>query len=264
MRIVTPDQNSADWLREKCGIISASRMEAATSFYVKGDKKGAETKERHRYKRDLALERITSLTTPHFVSPDMDFGSAFESVAAVAYELAAGVELERVGFVLHPEYDFAGASPDRLVKDSRGMVEIKVPRLDTHLDWLEAGVVPPEHLAQCDFGLACTEYDWCDFVSYSPPVDDDSLHPNVRDPRRLVLPEDMHLFVVRVERDEKRIAKLDFAAVELNAEVDALVEKLRSRRNPLKEKLRKSVEEIDAELGITDADLPSWYREMAK
>jgi hypothetical protein len=259
MRIVTPDQNSAEWLREKCGVISASRMADATSFLKRGEKKGAESEKRHRYKRDLAIERITGITTPHYVSPDMDFGSAFEAAARAEYQLLTGREVRRVGFVLHPNFDFAGASPDGLIDADKGCVEFKVPRLDTHLDWLEDEVVPEEHVPQCDFVTCCAEYDWCDFVSYSPAVDDEYMHPSVRDPRRLVLPEKMRLFVVRIPRDEKRIAALEFAAVQLNGEVDELAAKFRGET--FKEQLRKSVE-LDPDMHITDSDLPQWARDM--
>lgn len=240
MRIVTPNQNSAEWLREKCGVISASNISKADSYLVKGKNKGAESEKRHRYKRDLALERITGITTPHYVSPDMDFGSAFEAAARCEYEQLTGREVRRVGFVLHPQYDFLGASPDGLIDAERGCVEFKVPRLDTHLDWIEDGIAPEEHVPQCDLVTCCAEYDWCDFVSYSPPVCEEYMHPSVQDPRRPLLPVKLQLFVVRVPRDEKRIAALEFSAVQLNSEVDELAAKLSGKS--LQDQLRESIE----------------------
>lgn len=239
MRIVTATQNSAEWLREKCGVISASRMADAISYLKRGEKKGKESEKRHRYKRDLAMERMTDIITPHYVSPDMDFGSQFEAVARAEYMDLTGREVLRVGFVLHPTYDFFGASPDGLIEAERGIVEFKVPRLDTHLDWVEDGVAPEGHVPQCDAGICCTEYDFCDFVSYSPPVDEEYMHPSVRDPRRPLLPKDFQMFVVRVPRDEKRIADLEAEAVKLNAEVDELLGKLRG--GTLQDKLRASL-----------------------
>ena len=224
----------------------------------RGDKKGGESEKRHRYKRDLAIERMTRITTPHYVSPEMDFGSEFEAAARAEYSILTGREVRRMGFVLHPLYDFAGASPDGLIDAERGCVEFKVPRLDTHLDWLEDGVVPEEHLPQCDFVTCCTEYDWCDFVSYSPPVCEEYMHPSVQDPRRPLLPEKLHIFIVRVPRDEKRIAALEFAAVQLNAEVDELAEKLRGG-STLNDKLRQSVDATPSALDkLLKEDLPAW------
>jgi hypothetical protein len=59
--------------------------------------------------------------------------------------------------------------------------------------------------------MACTGRQWCDFVSY--------------DPR---LPEEMRLFVKRVERDDAMIAQLEADVSEFLAEVDETVAKLRA------------------------------------
>jgi hypothetical protein len=102
--------------------------------------------------------------------------------------------------VIHPTIERAGASPDGLVGDS-GLVEIKCPKVATHLAYLIAGVVPAGYKNQMMWQMACTGRDWVDFVSFRPD-----------------LPENLQLFVVRYKRDLARILELETAAmVFLNA-----------------------------------------------
>jgi hypothetical protein len=57
--------------------------------------------------------------------------------------------------------------------------------------------------------MACTRRPWCDFVSY--------------DPR---LPEHLQLLIVRVPRDDKRIAELETEVRKFLIELDDKVTKL--------------------------------------
>jgi hypothetical protein len=58
--------------------------------------------------------------------------------------------------------------------------------------------------------MACTMTKWCDFVSY--------------DPR---LPEHLQMLIVRVPRDDKRIAELEDEVRKFLAELDEKVTKLK-------------------------------------
>jgi hypothetical protein len=79
----------------------------------------------------------------------------------------------------------AGASPDGLVGED-GLIEIKCPRLDTHLQYLADDEIPEEYLPQMLWQLACTERQWIDFVSYHPDC-----------------PEPYRLFVKRLDRTKE-------------------------------------------------------------
>jgi hypothetical protein len=68
----------------------------------------------------------------------------------------------------------------------------------------------------------------------------------------------MQLFVKRLERDDKRIAEIEFAVVELLAEVEDMLGRLRGKEAPsLKEQLRKSVDDSL----ILDADI-EWIKQQ--
>jgi len=73
-----------------------------------------------------------------------------------------------------------------------GLVEIKCPNTATHLDTLLGQAVPGKYDTQIQFQLACTGRAYCDFVSYDPRM-----------------PENMRLFIKRVDRDDKRISELE-------------------------------------------------------
>jgi hypothetical protein len=120
------------------------------------------------------------------------------------------VEIERVPFVAHPTIAMSGASPDGLAGD--GLVEVKCPNTATHLETLLGDGVPAKYVTQMQWQMACTGRPWCDFCSY--------------DPR---LPEEMRLFVRRVQRDNAMIADLEIAVSVFLDEINDKVAALRAR-----------------------------------
>ena len=207
MRTIKCTQGSAEWLEVRRGKITASRIADVMDFL----KKGGEGASRRNYRTELLAERLTGRGEDHYVSPEMEWGTEFEPLARAAYEIAQDVMVDQVGFALHPDFDFAGSSPDGLVGDN-GYVEFKCPKTTTHLKWMQAGIVPEEHQEQCLFNMRCAERGWADFVSY--------------DPR---LPDGLRIFVVRMDRDEERIARIDEEVARFNEEVEAVRVQLSSR-----------------------------------
>ena len=150
-----------------------------------------------------------------------------EPIAREEYSMREGVTVVQVGFVIHPRILRSGASPDGIVKGLRG-VEFKCPTLETHLDYLFAGVLPKEYEPQVMWNLACCpELPEWDFVSYCDEG----------------LPEEMQQFKVTVPRNEERIAQLEEGVLKTLADVDEMLAKLRADnpRSSLKERLRQSV-----------------------
>ena len=212
------DQHSPEWYQARCGLVTASNVARVLKINKVGQLKGITSAERETYKMEMLTEIVTGTCVEHFVSPAMDFGITNEPLARTAYELNVGVEVERIGFAFHPSVRRSGASPDGLVGDS-GLVEIKVPNTKTHLEYVIAGGVPEDYKAQMLWQMACTEREWCDFVSYDP-----RLH------------EDFGLFIVRFERDDKAITEMEREVERFIAEVNEMAEKLKGRvrqRDPL-------------------------------
>lgn len=199
-------QGSPEWLACRIGKITASRMADLMARTKTGW--GAS---RANYAAELLCERLTGQAAERFTNAAMQWGTDQEPFARRAYAERHSVEVFEVGFIDHPELEMAGASPDGLVGNN-GLVEIKAPNTATHLDTLLGGVVPEKYVLQMQFQMACTNRDWCDFVSF--------------DPR---LPEHLQLFVRRVPRDGSLILTLESEVAALNAEIDAKVAALRDR-----------------------------------
>jgi putative phage-type endonuclease len=171
-------------------------------------------------KLELAVERVTRKPAEHFVSVWMERGTELEPLARATYELRTDAPVSLVDFVLHESNEQFGASPDGIIGDE-GILEIKVPKRETHAEYLYADRVPPEYLPQCHWLMACTGLKWVDFVSWCPDF-----------------PEGLDLFVCRLERDEKRIYEMEVEAEKLLAEVEAMVAQL---KGGIKEVLRMSL-----------------------
>lgn len=179
-------QGSDAWKQLRLGRVTASRV----ADIVAKTKSGYSTS-RANYMAQLITERLTGVPAETFTNAAMIHGTETEPEARAAYEFYQGVTVEQVAFVSHPKIEQAGCSPDGLVGDD-GLLEIKCPQSATHLETLLGQAVPGKYETQIQFQMACTGRAWCDFVSYDPRM-----------------PENMRLFIKRVERDNKRISELE-------------------------------------------------------
>lgn len=204
MKIIDVEQGTPEWHAARAGRVTASRIADLTAKTKTGP-----SASRANYAAELVAERLTGkVAEGGFKSAAMEWGNQYEPEACSHYALETGEVLTKVGFVLHPTIDRAGASPDRLVGDD-GLAEIKCPNTATHIDTLLSEKVPGNYMKQMQWQLACTGRHWCDFISY--------------DPR---LPGPMRFFCKRVARDDALIAELEAEVVKFLAEVDATVSDL--------------------------------------
>jgi len=72
---------------------------------------------------------------------------------------------------------------------------------------------PSKYIPQMQCQMACTGAKWCDFVSFDPRV-----------------PEDLQLFVVRVERDQEYIDSMEVEVKHFLSEVLDLFNQLKARQ----------------------------------
>lgn len=156
------DQGSEDWLRARCGLLTASEMRlilTPTLAPARNDKERA-------HLHELLAQRITRHVEPTFVSDDMMRGREDEIEARILYaERYAPVE--EVGFVTNDEWGFTiGYSPDGLV-GADGLIECKSRRQKYQVETLVSGEVPAEHILQVQTALLVTGRQWLDFISYS-------------------------------------------------------------------------------------------------
>jgi predicted phage-related endonuclease len=138
------EQGSQEWLRERCGKWTASRF-ADLIAVSEAHRQAAEVPRR----RNLASGRRAHGREPSEGPAGfaLQWGSEVEEFAREAFELETGKAVEQVGFLEHPQYPFAGASPDGLIGESEGL-ELKCPKDPAvHLARFLSGV-PAEYIPQ--------------------------------------------------------------------------------------------------------------------
>ena len=200
------EQRTPEWFSARLGKATASRV----ADIVAKTKSGYSTS-RANYMAELICERLTGMQGASFSSAAIQWGIDKEPEARAAYEGSIGDLVTETGFIPHPSIDMAGASPDGLVGDD-GLVEIKCPNTATHIDTLLGQSVPGKYVTQMMWQMACTGRKWCDFVSFDPRM-----------------PENMQIYVHRVERDDETIAHLEKEVtsflIELSEKITQLKEK---------------------------------------
>ena len=199
------EQGSQEWLALRSGKVTASKAADVMSSIT--------TAGYRNYLADLVVERLTGNKTESFINAAMQWGVDQEPLARAEYEVKTGNFVDQIAFVDHPTIVNFGCSPDGLVGDD-GLIEIKCPNTATHIDYVMQDKVPTKYIPQIQCQLAVTGRKWCDFVSF--------------DPR---LPDGLQILIVRLERDDEYIEKLEARVVKFLDEVNSAV-------NGLKEKMK--------------------------
>ena len=180
------EQGSSEWFGARCGKVTASRVAD-----IIAKTKSGPSASRENYLAQIVCERMTGKPAESYSNAAMAWGTEQEVFARAAYESIKDVLVEEVGFVSHPNISEAGASPDGLV-GLFGLVEIKCPNTATHIQTLLDQKVPEKYNTQMQWQMACTQRQWCDFVSFDPRM-----------------AEGLQLFIKRVELDPVYIANLE-------------------------------------------------------
>ena len=151
MKIIDAVQGTPEWLSARAGKVTASMISAVL---MKPETAGFRD-----YQAQLVAEILTGKPQgSDYTNAHMQFGTETEPLARSAYEAETGFSVDEVGLCIHPSIERAGASPDGLVGNS-GLVEIKCPKVATHLAYQIAGVVPAGYKNQMMWQMACTGRD---------------------------------------------------------------------------------------------------------
>jgi putative phage-type endonuclease len=201
-------QGTDEWFEARIGKVTASRVAD-----IIAQTKSGYSASRDNYMAQLVCERLTGQKGESFTNAAMQWGTETEPLARAAYEAHKDLLVDEVGFIPHPRILMAGASPDGLVGDN-GLLEIKCPNTATHIDTLLSQTVPGKYNTQMQFQMACTDREWCDFVSF--------------DNR---LPVELQLFVKRVPRDNMYIRLMEDEIVKFLKELDLKIAQLMEIKN---------------------------------
>jgi predicted phage-related endonuclease len=196
----------AEWHAARLGKLTSSRFE---DMMQTGKGKDA------RFGRMAMIyiyEKVAELliNAPHIVtSQAMEWGTEMEIQAIKKYEEISGLKVLPAGFVPFGEY--AGGSPDGLIGDD-GIIEVKCPyNPANHVETVITNEVPDKHSFQIQGNLMVTGRQWCDFISYDPRVQEESLQ----------------IFIQRVHRDEVLIQAIQDRIKEVSVMVLELFNNLK-------------------------------------
>jgi len=200
------EQRTEEWFSARLGKVTASRVADVLAKIKSG-----ESASRKNYKMELVVQRLTGKAGESFTNAAMEWGTEQEPFARMAYEAHTGTFVKEEGFVDHPTIEGFGCSPDGIVGE--GLIEIKCPNTANHIETILENKAPSKYIPQMQCQMACTGAKWCDFVSFDPRV-----------------PEDLQLFVVRVERDQEYIDLMEVEVKQFLSEVLDLFNQLKARQ----------------------------------
>ena len=200
------EQRTEEWFAARLGKVTASRVADVLAKIKSG-----ESASRKNYKMELVVQRLTGKAGESFTNAAMEWGTEQEPFARMAYEAHTSTFVKEEGFVDHPTIEGFGCSPDGIVGE--GLIEIKCPNTANHIETVLENKAPSKYIPQMQCQMACTGAKWCDFVSFDPRV-----------------PEDLQLFVVRVERDQEYIDSMEVEVKQFLSEVLDLFNQLKARQ----------------------------------
>ena len=222
MIILNVKQGSEAWLEARCGIATASNFGSIVT------RTGKLSASRDGYLAKLVAEYFGG-PGDYFESDWMERGKMLEAEAFDYYALVEKALPERVGFVYRDEGRMCGASPDGLVGD-KGLLELKCPSLETHLQYLARDVCPRDYFAQVQGQIWCSngEREWCDFMSYYPGMPSLIVRVEPDVGYQAALSKYMPLFVKEILAHRERLIEIGVPEPEFE-ELEARRERLSDR-----------------------------------
>jgi len=157
-----PLQYNDAWWQARRGKLTSSRMKTI----VHGGPRAWTT---------LIKKLQAELASDQILEPDLDYvpaiahGRKYEPIARNNVEMDLGIDLELVGFVTHPKYDFIGCSSDALAADRSFNFEAKCPlNIDRHRVVYQTRRMPDEHRPQVQCQMFVHNVDTTLFTSFHP------------------------------------------------------------------------------------------------
>jgi putative phage-type endonuclease len=200
------DQRTDEWYQARLSKCTASRISDVLAKIKYG-----EAATRRNYKIQLVTERLTNMKSEDsFMSVAMQNGIDREPIARQLFSERTGNIVTEVGFIDHPNIPYSGCSPDGVIESENSILELKCPMDSTMVDIWMNQQVPSKWLPQIMFQLSVTGAKFCHFAAYSPNF-----------------PENLQLYIQKVERDEDQIALINTEVQLFLQEVEDIVNKLK-------------------------------------
>ncbi len=230
MIIHNVEQGSAEWHALRCGIPTASEF---SKILTPKEMKLSSQAPAYMYR--LLGEWMTGHTQETIETEYMQIGRDLEDRAVKAYCFQKECDVHTVGFVTSDCGRF-GCSPDRFVVGAQGGVEIKThpQAIGVHVQAMVERAMSDAHKAQVQGCLWICEREYWDLVSYT---------------------EELPIVIVRVNRDEKFIAKLSEEMEKFSVRMEELRVKLTQEYGPFERKLVPAPADAYDGMGVSDEDI---------
>jgi YqaJ-like viral recombinase domain len=157
------EQNSEEWFNLRVGMVTTSNFAKFMANYGKAFGDPAV-----KYAFKLAKEQITGEKADEesFTNAFMDAGHEWEPVAKDAYENDTFNKVSNGGFCQSEKYKNVGGSPDGLILNDKGGIEIK-----SVIDWTQRTTIKrnsfdPAYRWQILGNIWLCDLDYLDFISY--------------------------------------------------------------------------------------------------
>ena len=166
MKIIECKQGTDEWFQARVGVVTASELKNLMTPKLEPRKRDSDMVQSY-LARKLA-EKWTGEPLPDLFRPtgEMEQGSIRESMARPWFESERQCDVRTVGFVTTDD-GRCGCSPDGLIGDDSGL-EIKCPRMETHVRYLIRGEVPDDYITQVCMSMYVTGRPQWVFCSYRP------------------------------------------------------------------------------------------------
>lgn len=223
-----PRQHTAGWYKARLGHFTGSQV---GRLMKKGRGKDAEwSADAITYIKEVVAERLinpTIIDIPELFDQYLDFtiasskmmawGTDNEEKAIKAYESITKRKVTHCGSLPHELVGCFWDSPDGIVLEEDGVIEVKCPAPKAHADYLINVKTPedllalkPEYYWQCIAHMANVGATWCDWMSWCP-----FLKPA--------------LHIVHFERDDETIAKLIERIEKADSMANEMLEKVKTK-----------------------------------
>lgn len=185
MHILDCQQGTEEWHAARLAIPTASQFDRIVTA------SGKPSGQANAYLAELLAEHISGQRKEIRTTDDMQRGIDREPQARARYELETGNDVIEVGGIWLDDSKTVMCSPDGIIPSLKRGIEIKSPRLETHIRYCLEGVLPSEYVLQVQGGLWISGYESWDFISFCPEY------------------HSQPILILTVARDEKIISALD-------------------------------------------------------
>ena len=224
----SPSQHSLDWYRARLGHFTGSQV---GRLMKKGRGKDAEwSADSLTYIKEVVAERLLNpvvttiddyfqqyLELVNVSSKMLAWGIDNEMNALTTYTKLTGNVVSHCGSLPHESVQCFWDSPDGLLLNDNGVVEVKCPAPKTHAEYLinvknpeDLQSVKPEYYWQAISHMAVTGAQFCDWMSYCKF-------------------SQIPLHIIRFERDEEAIAQLLGRITKADEMAQELIDKARQK-----------------------------------